>query len=97
MGIYSFYRKILYIKNKSKNINLFYTKFIPNIERSLTQLKWIDKSTFLLKKIISYPFFEMHYQITYGRKRIDNPTICIQIRSNVLLYKCFIKFVLVFK
>lgn len=51
MGIYSFYRKILYIKNKSKNINLFYTKFIPNIERSLTQLKWIDKSTFLSIKI----------------------------------------------
>lgn len=51
MGIYSFYRKILYIKNKSKNINLFYTKFIPNIERSLTQLKWIDKSTFFNKKV----------------------------------------------
>lgn len=50
-AIYSFYRKSLYIKNKSKNINLFYTKFIPNIERSLTQLKWIDKSKFLSIKI----------------------------------------------
>ena len=35
-AIYSFYSKTLYIKNKSKIINLFYTKFIPKIERSLT-------------------------------------------------------------
>jgi len=39
MGIYSFYGKMLYIKKKLEIINSFYTKFIPKIERSLTQLE----------------------------------------------------------
>ena len=39
MGIYSFYSKTLYIKKKLESINLFYTKFIPKKERSLTQLE----------------------------------------------------------
>lgn len=67
------------------------------IKKSENNPRPINQSTFYLKKLYHIHFFEMHYQITYGRKRIDNPTICIQIRSNVLLYKCFIKFVIVFK